>query len=100
MKIAPSAPTTKFGKKHYEWIPSSFESFQQELKHIKTHCISLNHLPIYRGHRDSKWFLDSTFIRNVKENILGISSISKVRADYRGSLEFHRMLGCLLTIRT
>ena len=95
MKIIPSRSTTKLGNEPYEWIPYDFESLLQELEHIKTHCASINHLAIYRGHRDSRWLLDSTFIRNVKESILGINSISRVRADYRGSLEYHRMLGCL-----
>jgi hypothetical protein len=95
MNITPSVPTTEYGSKPYEWIPNCFESFIQELEQIKNNCISLNHLAIFRGHRNSRWLLDSTFIRHVKENILGISAISKIISDYRDSLELHRMLGGL-----
>lgn len=95
MRVSPSITSTKYGNDSYEWIPCCFDSFLKELYHIKRVCSSINHLAIYRGHRNSRWLLDSTFIRHVKENILGVSAISKVRPDYRNSLEFHRMLGCL-----
>jgi len=95
MKVSPSIKSTEYGTNSYEWIPCCFDSFLKELFHIKEVCSSFDHLIIYRGHKDRRWLLDSTFIRNVKENILGVSPISKVRPDYRNSLEFHRMLGCL-----
>ena len=95
MRVTPSIPSTKYGNDSYEWIPCCFDSFLKELYHVKEVCGSIDHLAIYRGHRDSRWLLDSTFIRHVKENILGVSAISRVRPDYRNSLEFHRMLGCL-----
>ena len=95
MRISPSISSTKYGNNSHEWIPYCFDSFIKELDHIKTVCSSINHFTIYRGHSDSRWLLDSTFIRHVKENILGISAISKVKDDYRNSLEFHRMLGGL-----
>jgi hypothetical protein len=95
MRVSPSIPSTKYGTNSYEWIPCCFDSFLKELSHIKEVCSSIDHLAIYRGHRDSRWLLDSTFIRHVKENILGVSAISNVRPCYCNSLEFHRMLGCL-----
>lgn len=95
MKVTPSVSTTKYGREPFEWIPFCFESFLQELNYIKAHCVSLDHLVLFRGHRNSQWLLDSTFVRYVKENILGISTLSRVRSDYRGSMEFHRLLGGL-----
>jgi hypothetical protein len=95
MKASPSVKSTEYGNYAYEWIPCCFDSFLKELYHIKEVGSSAEHLLIYRGHKDRRWLLDSTFIRHVKENILGVSAISKVRSDYRKSLEFHRMLGSL-----
>ena len=92
MKVSPSIKSTEYANNSYEWIPCCFDSFLKELSHIKEVCSSINHLAIYRGHKDRRWLLDSTFMRHVKENILGVSAISKVRPDYRNSLEFHRML--------
>ena len=95
MEVSPSLKSTEYGNYSYEWIPCCFDSFLKELYHIKGVGSSAEHLLIYRGHKDRRWLLDSTFIRYVKENILGVSAISKVRPDYRESLEFHRLLGCL-----
>lgn len=95
MKVSPSVKSTEYGNYSYEWIPCCFDSFLKELYHIKGVGSSAEHLLIYRGHKDRRWLLDSIFIRRVKENILGVSAISKVRPDYRKSLEFHRMLGSL-----
>lgn len=96
MKVTPSVSTTILGNSQHEWIPCCFETFLKELMYVKTHCVSANSLVLFRGHRDSRWLLDSTFKRHVKENILGISLLSKVQDEYRHSLEFHRLLGCLL----
>jgi len=95
MKISPSIKSTEYGNHPYEWLPCCFDSFLQELHHIKETGSSDEHLLIFRGHKDKRWLLDSTFIRHIKENILGVSAISKVRPDYRKSLEFHMMLGSL-----
>ena len=95
MKVSPSIKSTEYGNYSYEWIPCCFDSFLKELFFIKENGNSDEHLLIYRGHKDRQWLLDSTFIRHVKENILGVSAISKVRHDYRKSLEFHRLLGSL-----
>lgn len=96
MKVTASVSSTELRNNQHEWIPCCFDTFLRELTHIKTHCTSTNSLVLFRGHRDSRWLLDSTFKRHVKENILGISLLSKVQDEYRHSLEFHRLLGCLL----
>ena len=95
MKVSPFVASTEYGNLSNEWIPCCFDSFLKELYHVKGVGSSVEHLLIFRGHKDRRWLLDSTFIRHVKENILGVSAISKVRMDYRNSLEFHRLLGGL-----
>lgn len=95
MKIVPLDPNTKVTDDNHEWFPSSFESFIADLKHIKTHCRNINHLALFRGHRDHKWLLDCTFVRYVKEKVLGVNPIERIRKDYRLSIEFQRLMGNL-----
>ena len=93
MKIDPLLSTTKPGKVPWEWIPSDFPSFVKELSHITSHCKEIDHLALYRGHRERDWILDSTFARYVKEHILGMEPASIVSHDYRHSTAYQRLMG-------
>jgi len=80
---------------NHEWTPSSFESFISELKNIKKHYRNIDHLALFRGHREKRWLLDSTFVRYVKENILDVNPIETIKKEYRFSIEFQRVIGGL-----
>lgn len=56
----------------------------------------MGHLLLFRGQADSRWLLDSTFVRWVKKNILGISSLEKLKPDYQSSKQANHLLGELL----
>lgn len=93
MRIDPLLSTTKPGKVPWEWEPSDFPSFVQELSHIASSCKGVEHPALYRGHCERDWLLDCTFVRYVKEHILGIHPTSNVRSDYRFSASYQRLLG-------
>ena len=46
-----------------------------------SHCKELEHLVLYRGHREREWLLDSTFARACKKNIFGIEPWQKIKFD-------------------
>ena len=90
MRISPLLSTTKTGNVPWEWVPSDFPSFLQELKHISSHCKGIDHLALYRGHRERDWILDSTFVRYVKKHILGIEPTSIVRSlGVKSTIDFY-----------
>ncbi|HYA13004.1 MAG TPA: hypothetical protein VEF33_01570 [Syntrophales bacterium] len=95
MKISPLYQSTKVYDDNHEWSPSSFESFISELKNIKIHCRNIDHLALFRGHREKKWLLDSTFVRYVKENILDVNPVERIKKEFRFSIEFQRLMGGL-----
>ena len=95
MKPVPAVPTTLVTNTGSQWEPASFSEFLEELAHVHSHCASLNHYILYRGHARVAWRLDSTFARFVKTQILGINPSDQIKDDYRHSLEFHRLLNSL-----
>ena len=95
MKISPINKNTKTSKDNHEWAPSSFESFIAELCHIKEHCKQIDHLALFRGHRERAWLLDSTFVRYVKQYVLGVNPVERIIDDYRLSIQFQRLIGGL-----
>jgi hypothetical protein len=99
MRIDPLLSTTKPGKVPWEWVPADLPSFVQELSHIASHCKEIDHLALYRGHRERDWLLDSTFVRYVKEHIFGIDPTSIVRRDYRLSTSYQRLMGELFLFK-
>jgi len=52
-------------------------------------------IALFRGHREKKWLLDSTFVRYVKEKILDINPVERIKKEYRFSIEFQRVMGGL-----
>jgi hypothetical protein len=65
----------------WEWIPETFEDFLTECQHVVSHCLNLGHLILYRGQRERKWLLDSTFVRSLKHHVFGIESWHKIKFD-------------------
>ena len=51
----------------------------EEVDHVQAHCKELgDRLVLYRGHRESKWLLDSTFVRWCKQQVFGIEPWQKI----------------------
>jgi len=94
MKILPINPTTSVCG--HEWIPSSFSAFIQELDHIVSIGKKKNYYMLFRGQSNQQWLLDSTFVRSIKKNIIGVEPILQVNDRYRLSLEYQRLLVSLL----
>ena len=97
MKILPINPTTHVCG--HEWIPSSFSAFIQELDRIVSMGKKQNYCMLFRGHSNQQWLLDSTFVRSIKQNIIGIEPKLKVIKSYRHSLEYQRLLVSLLIFK-
>ena len=53
----------------------------EEAEHVQRHCEQLDHLALYRGHRERKWLLDSTFARWCKQQVFGIDPWKKIGTD-------------------
>ena len=94
MKVpSPKLTSTKVGNSPWEWIPKTFEEFLAELEFVATHCKELGHLVLYRGHRDRKWLLDSTFVRSCKANVFQIEPWQKLRfEDFRMSAKHQQIV--------
>jgi len=85
--------STKVGNSPWEWIPNTFEDFLAELEFVAAYCKDLGHLVLYRGHRDRKWLLDSTFARSCKKNVFGIEPWQKLRfEDFRMSAKHQQIV--------
>ena len=95
MKLQPLLHSTRVSITGAEWAPASFADFLAEVGHVRSHCASLNHYVLYRGHACATWRLDSTFARFVKGHILGIDLTEIIMEDYRHSLEYYRLLSSL-----
>jgi len=65
----------------WEWIQASFPEFLEEAEHVQRHCEQLDHLALYRGHRERKWLLDSTFARWCKQQVFGIDPWQNIGSD-------------------
>ena len=91
--LSPKLSSTKVSNSPWEWIPKTIEDFLTELEFIATHCKELEHLVLYRGHRDRRWLLDSTFARSCKKNIFGIEPWQKLRfEDFRMSTKHQQIV--------
>lgn len=63
--IDPKLASTRRSQDGHEWLPVDFKSFLTELEHIIASCVGHKPKPFFRGHADSTWLLDSTFVRNL-----------------------------------
>jgi len=90
--ITPKLRTTTTGVAPCEWLPQSFTDFVEEVTHIEEHVRELDHLIFYRGHRDRKWLLDSTFVRSCKNFVFGIEAWQKIRFDEFRMSENHQQI--------
>ncbi len=89
MNIHPSLSDTVVSTVDREWIPNSFDSFLQELNHIADYCKTKNSLALFRGHRNRKWLLDSTFVRSFKTTLFRVLAEDRLSRKILDSAEFH-----------
>jgi hypothetical protein len=84
----------------WEWVPQSFADFLEEVRHVEAQVREVGHLVLYRGHRDRKWLLDSTFVRSCKKFVFGIEAWQKIRFDqFRMSVKHQQILLNLLLFK-
>ena len=83
---------TKIGMYPWEWIPENFNDFVQELDAILSHCREIEHMVLFRGHRERKWLLDSTFARSLKKVVFGIDPWDRLLNDFRLSLQHQQIV--------
>jgi hypothetical protein len=88
-KISPKFKDTYSNSNAYEWIPKTFETFIGEIEHLTSICNSTGSLPLYRGHRERSWLIDSTFARSFKTTIFELSAGEKLNDYFLNSSELH-----------
>jgi len=98
-KITPLCQSTMIGIDPHEWIPTSFEDFLLELGHITKACSGNNPLPLFRGHADRAWLLDSTFVRTCKKKLFDVPAHSKIADSIRQPIVYHMVLLNLLLLK-
>lgn len=96
-KISPTCSTTTFGSDPHEWKPASFNEFLKELEHIIGSCSENS--PLFRGHADRKWLLESTFVRTCKKILLDLEPHITPSGEVRKSVEYHQALFGLLLLK-
>lgn len=97
LRILPICSNTIVGIDPHEWIPRNFEDFLKELNHIINSCEG--NCPLFRGHADSKWLLESSFVRTCKKLLLDIEPHIKPSKEIRESVEYHQALFGLLLLK-
>jgi hypothetical protein len=88
-RISPKYKDTYENPKSNEWIPKTFEKFIEEIEHLTSQCKSTGSLPLFRGHRERKWLIDSTFTRSFKATIFGLPAGEKLNEYVVNSPELH-----------
>lgn len=93
--ITPKCSSTVVSSDNYHlWRPVDFKDFLVELDHIISACTGDDPCPLFRGHPDSKWLLDSTFARTCKK-ILFNNSADEIPDEIKYSLEFNNAIQIL-----
>ena len=95
----PICSSTIISSEPHVWIPNSFGNFLKELEHITKLCTGDDPCPLYRGHADSNWLLESTFARTCKKIILGLLPHEKPHPYVRESIDYHRIVLNLLLLK-
>lgn len=96
-KISPICSATAFGSDPHEWTPSNFDDFLEELQHIIGSCPGNN--PLFRGHANRKWLLESTFVRTCKKILLDLEPHVRPSEQVRESFEYNGVLLGLLLLK-
>ncbi len=81
------------------WIPRSFADFLFELKNLINSCSGTSPLPLFRGHAERSWLLESTIARSCKHFILGLDPFSKIDKHIQNSIDYHRVVLNVLLLK-
>ena len=71
------------------WKVGSFEGLLEELNQISEYGVKTDSVMFYRGHRDDRWLLDSTFMRSFKTTLFGIQPHERLTTKITDSKELH-----------
>ncbi len=96
-KTLPVCSNTIVGADPHEWIPRNFEDFLKELDHIINSCEAKK--PHFRGHADSRWLLESTFVRTCKKLLLDIEPHIRPSEQILESCEYYQALFALFLLK-
>lgn len=96
-KLKPLCSNTIVGLYGHEWSPSNFDDFIKELEHLINACPGGN--PIFRGHTDRIWLLESTFVRTCKKILLDLESHIRPSDEVRKSVEYNQALFGILLLK-
>jgi hypothetical protein len=95
----PNCSDTIVDRDNHVWIPTSFSDFLLELNHLTIQCSGEDPLPLFRGHAESRWLLESTIARSCKRFILGLDRFSKIPKHVQDSIDYHRVVLNLLLLK-
>lgn len=96
-KILPICSDTIVDVDPHEWIPRNFEDFLKELEHIINSCEAEK--PHFRGHADSRWLLESTFVRTCKKLLLNMEPHIRPSEEIQESREYYQSLFALFLLK-
>tara|TARA_R110000787_G_scaffold230745_1_gene338230 strand:+ start:111 stop:968 length:858 start_codon:yes stop_codon:yes gene_type:complete len=71
------------------WKVDSFDGLLTELAAIEDFGKKSNSLIVFRGQRDKKWLLDSTFVRSFKTTLFGIKAHDRLTTRITETKELH-----------
>jgi len=95
-KISPVCSNTEVNPYGNEWLPSNLSDFIEESKHIISSCSGEE--PLFRGHANYRWLLDSTFVRNAIEQIFSLKNSQDLSKEVRDTIAFHKVINSLLLL--
>ena len=96
-RILPISANTVVRNDGHEWIPRDFGDSLIELEHVIGSCPGSS--PLFRGHADTKWLLESSFVRTCKKVLFGKEPHVRLSEEIRGSVEYHQALFGLLLLK-
>lgn len=99
MRTSPKLSTTCVDRVTGEWLPASFPAFLEELEGLRLAIQNEDSPPLFRGHGDRSWLLDSTFVRSAKALILGFKPTELVPSIVATSAYYHNVLGKLFLLK-
>ncbi len=95
----PLLPSTECSSDLREWVPTSLDTLIREIDHAIERCEGQDPAPLFRGHCDYQWLLDSTFVRSSIRTLFGLRDYRHVNPQIRTSLDFHKAVTSLLLLK-
>lgn len=98
--ILPKCTSTKIASEDFHiWMPANFDDFLLELDHITSSCTGEDPLPLFRGHSNSVWTLDSTFVRTCKKILFDLPPHKNLNATIKESLVYNNVIQNLYLLK-